>query len=126
MNNSVESISNIKLSTIINRSEGGNDLFITGYDSLLANDDSRATRDFYLLLMVYVNYFCVPVLFVDLKDIYGFERSVQPQISKTSKFVCVATILLAEDKNKFSILPFSWKKQDEYNLRFLCSMTVLS
>lgn len=45
--NHMESFSNIKS----NPWEGNTDLFITGYNSLLANDDTKVARDFYLLLM---------------------------------------------------------------------------
>ena len=115
MANHMESFSNIKLSSILNPSEGNNDVFVTGYNYLLANDDTRAARDFYLLLMVYVNYFCVPVLSFVLKGLCGFGKSIQCKFSESAKFVYVAIVFFVEDKEYISMLPFSRKEQVEYN-----------
>ncbi len=113
MNSSVESIPNIKLSTIINHSEDNNDLFIAGYNSLLANSDSRAARDFYLLLMVYVNYFCVPVYSFVLKSLCALRRSVRCKFSEIARVTDIEITL--EDKEYIAILSSSRTKQVEYN-----------
>ena len=110
----METFSNTKSSSILNPSEGNNDLFITGYNSLLANDDTRAARDFYLLLMVYVNYFCVPVLSFVLNGLYRFGKGVQSKFSERSNLVCMAIASFVEDKEYISMLPFSRKGQVEY------------
>ena len=107
MANHIEMFSNI------NPSEGNNDLFITGYNSLLANDDTRAAMDFYLLLMVYVNYFCVPVLSFVLKGSCGFGKSVHSKFSEREKFVYITIAFFVEDKEYISMLPFSRKEQVE-------------
>ncbi len=115
MNNSVESISNIKLSTIINHSEDNNDLFMAGYNSLLINSDSRAARDFYLLLMVYVNYFCVPVFSFALKSLCALRKSVRCKLSEIVRVADMAITFFMEDKKYIVILPFSRTRQVECN-----------
>ncbi len=115
MNNSVESIPNVKLSTIINHSEddNNNDLFIAGYNSLLTNSDSRAARDFYLLLMVYVNYFCAPVYSFALKSLCALRKSFRYKLSEITRVADMEITL--EDKEYIAILPFSRTKQVECN-----------
>ena len=102
----MESFSNIKTLSMFNSSEGDNDLFITGYNSLLTNDDTRAARDFYLLLMIYVNYFCFPVLSFFLNGLSGFRNSVQGKFSERANFVYMAIALFIEDKECISKLFF--------------------
>jgi hypothetical protein len=109
----MELFSNTKSSSILNPSECNNDLFITGYNSLLANDDTRATRDFYLLLMVYVNYFCVPVLSFVLRGLCGFGKSVQCKFSESARFVYMGIAFFVADEESISILPLSRKEQIE-------------
>lgn len=98
----MESFSNIKLNSL----EGNTDLFITGYNSLLANDDTKVVRDFYLLLMVYVNYFCIPVISFAIKGLCGFGKGIQNKFSEKVNFVCMAVTFLAEDKEYISTLGF--------------------
>ncbi len=110
----MESFSNIQSSSILSSSEGNNDLLITGYNSLLANDDTRAARDYYLLLMVYVNYFCIPVISFVLKGSCRFEKGVQSKFSKRANFVYIAVAFFMKEKEYISKLPFSQKKQVEF------------
>ncbi len=123
----MESYSNIKSSSMLNPLEGSNALFITGYNSLLANDDTRAARDFYLLLMVYVNYFCIPVLSFVLKGLCGFRKGFQSKFSERSNLVCIAIGFFVEDKEYISMLPFSQTEQVGCNFlsRSLYRKTVL-
>jgi hypothetical protein len=116
MTNHLEPFSNIKLSSISNHSERNSDLFLAGDNSLLSNDDTIAARDFYLLLMVYVNYFCVPVLSLVLKGLSGFRKSVQSKLSEITKFAYLAISFFAENKEYISMLPLLRKKQAEFNL----------
>ncbi|MCR4290451.1 MAG: hypothetical protein NUV86_09365 [Candidatus Scalindua sp.] len=111
----METYSDIKSLSILNPSEVNSNLFIKGYNILLASDDTRAARDFYLLLMVYVNYFCVPILFFALKGLCGYGQSVLSKHSERSKFVHLAITFFVEDKKYISMLPFLWKKHVEYN-----------
>jgi hypothetical protein len=113
MANYMEPFSDIKSSSILNTSEDNNDMFITGYNCLLANDDTRAARDFYLLLMVYVNCFCIPVFSFVLKGLCGFGKSVQCKFSERARFVYMAIALIVEDKEYISMLPSSRKVQVE-------------
>ena len=110
----MESFSNIKTLSMFNSSEGDNDLFITGYNSLLANDDTRDARDFYLLLMIYVNYFCLPVLSFFLNGLSSFGNSVQSKFSKRANFVYIAIAFFIEDKKCISKPFFSQKEQVEF------------
>ena len=107
--------SNIKTVSIFNALEGNNDLFITGYNNLLLNDNSRAARDFYLLLMVYVNYFCIPVLSFFLNGLSGFGNSIQSKFCERTNFVYMAIDFFMEDKEYISKLPFLQKEQVEFN-----------
>ncbi len=109
----MEDISNLKSSSMLNLPEDNNDLFITGYYSVLANDDTRTARDFYLLLMVYVNYFCSPVFSFVLKGLSGFGKDIQTEFGKISNFVYIAIALFAENRECISVLAFSRKEQVE-------------
>ncbi len=123
----METLSNIKTFSTFSSSEGNNDLFISGYNSLLLNDNTRAARDFYLLLMIYVNYFCLPVLSFFLNGLTSFGNSVQSKFSKRANFVYIAIAFFMEDKEYISKLPFSQKKQVEFTFlsRNLHRKTVL-
>ena len=123
----MESFSNIKTMSIINSSEGDNELFATGYNSLLLNDNTKAARDYYILLMIYVNYFCLPVLSFFLNDLSGFRNSGQSKFSGRAYFVFKATAFFMEDKEYISKLPFLQKVQVEFNYlsRKLYRKTVL-
>tara|TARA_B100001964_G_scaffold238678_1_gene304616 strand:- start:900 stop:1289 length:390 start_codon:yes stop_codon:yes gene_type:complete len=116
MNNFVEPISNINLSTITSHSEdNNNDLFMAGCNSLLINSDSRAARDFYLLLMVYVNYFYVPVFSFALKSLYALRNSVQFKFGEIERVANIAISFFMESKEFIAILPSSRMKQVECN-----------
>jgi hypothetical protein len=123
----MESYSNIKSSSMLNPLEGSNALFITGYNNLLANDDIRVARDFYLLLMVYVNYFCIPVLSFVLNCLGGFGKGIQSKFSERVNFVYVVVTFFMENKEYISKLAFSKKEQVEFNFlsRILNQKTVL-
>ena len=112
----LEAFSNTKSLSILSPMEGNSNLLITGYNNILANDDTRAARDFYLLLMVYVNCFCAPVFSLVLKGLWRLGRSVQSKFSEISKFVYLPATLFVENKESISMLPFLWKKQVVFNL----------
>ncbi len=115
MKNSVESITNIKFVTKVDYSEDNNDLFIAGYNSVLSNSDSRAARDYYLLLMVYVNYFCVPIFSFTLKSLCALQKNVRDKISEIMRVTEIVTTFVVEDKKYIKVLlPFSRIKQVEY------------
>ncbi len=111
----MKSFSNTKTLSMFISSEDSNDLFVTGYNSLLLNDNTRETRDFYLLLMVYVNYFCLPVLSFFLNGLSCFRNSIQSNFSERANFVFIAIASFMEDKEYISKLPFSQKEQVEFN-----------
>ncbi len=114
MTNDLEIFSNNGSSSMQNYSEGSNDLFIARFNSVLISDDSRAARDFYLLLMVYINYFCIPVLSFVLKGLFGFRKSAQSKFSRNARFVYAAITFFAENRKCISMLLFSRKGQIEY------------
>ena len=107
----LEAFSNTKSLSILSPMEGNSNLLITGYNSILANDDTRATRDFYLLLMVYVNYFCAPVFSLVLKGLWRFGKSVQSKFSEIYNFDYLSKSFFVEDKEYISMMPSLRKKQ---------------
>ena len=115
MNNSVESLPSIKLSTVTDHSEVNNDLFIVGYNRLLANSDSKAARDFYLLLMVYVNYFCIPIFSFALKSLNALRESVRCAYSEVVRVTDMPITFFMVDKEYITMIPFSRTKQAECN-----------
>ena len=115
MNNSVESLPSIKLSTVTDHSEVNNDLFIVGYNSLLANSDSKAARDFYLLLMVYVNYFCIPIFSFVLKSLNALRECVRCTYSEIVRVADMPITFFMVDKEYITMIPFSRTKQAECN-----------
>ncbi len=123
----MESFSSIKTMSILNSSEGNNELFATGYNSLLLNDNTRAARDYYILLMIYVNYFCLPVLSFFLNGLSRFRNSFQSKFSERTCFLFIATAFFMEDKEYISKQPFLLKVQVKFNYlsRKLYRKTVL-
>ncbi len=114
MTNYMEMFSNNGSSSILNPSEGSNDLLITRFNSVLTGGCSRAARDFYLLLIVYVNCFCIPVLSFVLKGLFGFGKSAQCKFSERARFVYSAITFFVENRKCISMLAFSRKGQIEY------------
>jgi len=112
----LEVFPNTKSLSILSPMEGNSNLLITGYNSILANDDTRAARDFYLLLMVYVNYFCAPVFSLVLKGLWRFGSNVQSKISEIYNFVYFANSFFVEDKEYISVMPSLRKKQLEFSV----------
>jgi len=86
-----------------------------------------ATRDFCLLLLVYVNYFCIALLSIVLKGLCEFGKGVQSKFSERVDFVCISIVFFVEDKKYVSKLPFLEKEQVEFILlsRNLYRKTVL-
>ena len=111
----MESSSNIKTLSVYNATEGNNDLFMTGYNSLLLNDNTRVARDFYILIMIYINYFCFPVLSFFLKGLFRFGNSIQSKFSERAIFIYIAIAFFMEDKEYISTLSFPQKEQVEFN-----------
>jgi len=86
-----------------------------------------ATRNFCLLLLAYVNYFCVALLSIVLKGLCEFGKGVQGKFSERVDFVCISIVFFVEDKKYVSKLPFLEKEQVEFILlsRNLYRKTVL-
>ncbi len=109
----MELLSNTKPLSALNTSEGNDDLLVTGYNSL-ANDDTRASRDFYLLLIVYVKYFCLPVLSFIFNGMIGIGKGIQNKFAEKANVACMPTTILVEDEKYICKLPFSHEEQVEY------------
>ena len=112
----LEAFSNTKSLSILSHMDSNSNLLITGYNGILANNDTRAARDFYLLLMVYVNYFCTPVFSLVLNSLWKFGRSVQSKFSEIFNFVYLANFFFVEDKEYILMMPSLGKKQVEFSV----------
>jgi hypothetical protein len=112
----LEAFSNTKSLSILSHMDSNSNLLITGYNGILANNDTRAARDFYLLLMVYVNYFCTPVFSLVLNGLWKFGRRVQSKFSEIFNFVYLANFFFVEDKEYILMMPSLGKKQVEFSV----------
>ncbi len=122
-----EMLSSTNSHSILSPSEGNGTMFLTGYNRLLANDDTMAVRDFYLLLMVYVNYFCMPVLSFVLKGIGGFGKGIVNEFRVMLSYIYTSIDFLVEGKEYILKLFSLPKEQLKFNfiLRKLHKKTVL-
>lgn len=111
----METFSIIKSPSTLNPWEGDNAWFIKRYNSLLTNDDTKAVNDLYLLLMVYVNYFCITVLAIIPKNYCESGKSFHVRFSIRLNFVYMAIGFLVEAKECISKILFSLKEQVEIN-----------
>lgn len=77
--------------------------------------------------MVYVNYFCIPVLSFVLKGLCGFGKGIQSKFSKRVNFVSMAIDFFVEDREYISKMSFPKKEPLECNFlsRNLNRKTVL-
>ncbi len=108
----MELLSSIRTLSELNTLESNNNLFITGCNRLLANGNTKVSRDFYLLLMVHVKYFCFPVLSFIINGIVG--RGIQYKFTERADIVCMPTAALVEDGEYVCKLPFPYKEQVDY------------
>ncbi|MEK6765969.1 MAG: hypothetical protein AABY49_07095 [Planctomycetota bacterium] len=111
-----KTFSYIKSSSILSVSEGSNDLFFTGYYSMLTNQYNRIVKDFYLLLVVYIHCFCLPIFSSVINIFGGFGESVGNERSERAGFGCIENVSFKEDKDFLSKLLFSFREQVEYNI----------
>ncbi len=112
----METFSNIKSSLIFGPADSNN-FFMAEHNRLLKNDDTDAVRDFYLLLMVYVNYFCIPVFPFVQKTLCEIGKSSQFIFSNRAGFISIVITLFVEGKE--SISKFFFPRKEKLELNFL-------
>jgi hypothetical protein len=115
-NNTNNTFSYIKSSSILSVSEDSNDLFFTGYNSMLTNQHNKIAKDFCLLLVVYIHCFCLPIFSFVTKILRGFGESIGNERSEMACFEGIENVSFKEGKNFFFKLLFSFRYQVEYNI----------
>ncbi len=108
-------ISYVESSPVLSALEGNNGLFFTGNNGILTSNINRAARDFCLLLVVYIHYFCLPIFSFVTNIFCGFGASIGNERSERACFGCIENVSFKEDKDFFSKLLFSFGYQVEYN-----------
>ena len=108
-------ISYVESSPVLSALEGNNGLFFTGNNGILTSNINRAARDFCLLLVVYIHYFCLPIFSFVTNIFRGFAASIGNECSERACFGCIENVSFKEDKDFLSKLLFSFGYQVEYN-----------
>ena len=108
-------ISYVESSPVLSALEGNNGLFFTGNNGILTSNINRAARDFCLLLVVYIHYFCLPIFSFVTNIFRGFGASIGNGRSERACFGCIENVSFKEDKDFLSKLLFSFGYQVEYN-----------
>ena len=108
-------ISYVESSPVLSALEGNNGLFFTGNNGILTSNINRAARDFCLLLVVYIHYFCLPIFSFVTNIFRGFGASIGNERSERACFGCIENVSFKEDKDFLSKLLFSFGYQVEYN-----------
>ena len=111
-----KTFSYIKSTSILSVSEGSNDLFFTGYNSMLTNHYNKIVKVFCLLLVVYIHCFCLPLFSFVINIFSGFGESIGNERSERAGFGCIENVSFKEDKEFLSKLLFSFREQIEYNI----------
>ena len=108
-------ISYVESSPVLSALEGDNGLFFTGRNGILTSNINRGARDFCLLLVVYIHYFCLPIFSFVTNIFRGFGASIGNERSERACFGCIENVSFKEDKDFLSKLLFSFGYQVEYN-----------
>jgi len=108
-------ISYVESSPILSALEGDNGLFFTGRNGILTSNINRGARDFCLLLVVYIHYFCLPIFSFVTNIFRGFAASIGNECSERACFGCIENVSFKEDKDFLSKLLFPFGYQVEYN-----------
>ncbi len=108
--------SSIRSSSGLLGSVCGNSLLFTGKNGVFASGSEKDSNGLYLLLLVYVHCFCIPVLPLILNVLSRYERNIwsvcveNVHVHSSENMSCVG------NKDYLSILPFLLKEQIELNL----------
>ncbi len=108
-------ISYVESSPVLSALEGNNGLFFTGNNGILTSNFNRAARDFCLLLVVYIHYFCLPIFSFVTNVFRGFGASIGNERSERACFGSIENVSFKEDKDFLSKLLFPFGYQVEYN-----------
>ena len=108
-------ISYVESSPVLSALEGDNGLFFTGRNGILTSNINRGARDFCLLLVVYIHYFCLPIFSFVTNIFRGFGASIGNERSERACFGSIENVSFKEDKDFLSKLLFSFGYQVEYN-----------
>ena len=108
-------ISYVESSPVLSALEGDNGLFFTGRNGILTSNINRGARDFCLLLVVYIHYFCLPIFSFVTNVFRGFGASIGNGRSERACFGCIENVSFKEDKDFLFKLLFSFGYQVEYN-----------
>ncbi len=108
-------ISYVESSPVLSALEGNNGLFFTGNNGILTSNINRAARDFCLLLVVYIHYFCLPIFSFVTNIFRGFGASIGNERSERACFGSIENVSFKEGKDFLSKLLFSFGYQVEYN-----------
>ena len=111
-----KTFSYIKSTSILSVSEGSNDLFFTGYNSMLTNHYNKIVKVFCLLLVVYIHCFCLPIFSFVINIFSGFGESIGNERSERACFGCIENVSFKENKYFFLKLLFLFREQVEYNI----------
>ncbi len=96
--------------------ECNNSLFFTEKIGVFTSDSERDSNDLYLLLLVCVHYFCIPVLPLVLNVLSRYEKNVWEVCDRNMHILNLENMSCMEKKDYLSILSFLLKEQIEFNL----------
>ena len=108
-------MSYVESSPVLSALEGNNGLFFTGNNGILTSNINRAARDFCLLLVVYIHYFCLPIFSFVTNIFRGFGASIGNERSERACFECRGNVTFKEAKDFLFKLFSLYREQVEYN-----------
>ncbi len=108
--------SGIRSSSSLLVPECNNSLFFTGENGVFTSGSEKNSNGLYLLLLVYVHYFCIPVLPLILNVLSRYERNVRGVCDGNAHVHSSENMSCVENKDYLSILSFLLKEQIEFNL----------
>jgi hypothetical protein len=108
-------ISYVESSPVLSALEGNNGLFFTGNNGILTSNINRGARDFCLLLVVYIHYFCLPIFSFVTNIFRGFGASIGNERSERACFGCIENVSFKEGKDFLIKLLISYRVQVDYN-----------
>ena len=101
-----QSFSGIRSSSSLLVPECNNSLFFTGKNGVFTSESERDSNGLYLLLIVYVHYFCIPVLPLVLNVLRGYEKNVQGVCDENAQIYSSENMSCMENKDYLSIIVF--------------------
>jgi hypothetical protein len=111
-----QSFSGIRSSSALLVSECNHSLFFNGKNGVFTSESKRVSNDLYFLLIVYVHYFCIPVLPLILNVLSIYEKNVRGACDENMHIYSSENMSCMEKKDYLSILSFLLKEQIKFNL----------